>query len=318
MGIGGFLLTHIASRGINLDDGVSTGTQGVAMLKFLLATLFFALSNFAAPARAEVPTLLLTAMPDQDEATLLQRFGRLATYLQSQLGVHVRYVPARSYRWAVKAFIEDDVQLAWLGGYTGLQARRAVPGSEAIVQTTLDASFKSYFIANVSTGVSRSAHLPFEIRGRTFTFGAPDSTSGRLMPEYFIRLRFGTGPKEVFSRVGFSGDHVATLKLVQSGESEVGAIDFSVYETKKKAGDVDESKIKVIWESPTFPNNQFSIRGDVDETFGKGFKDKVKQALLDLDDKEILRFFGDSKFIPANNEQYKPIEEVARLAKLTE
>jgi phosphonate transport system substrate-binding protein len=288
------------------------------MLKFLSAAVFFVLSNFAAPARAEMPTFLFTAMPDQDEATLSQRFGRLATYLQDKLGIPVRYVPARSYRRAVKAFIENDVQLAWLGGYTGLQARQAVPGSEAIVQTTQDASFKSYFIANVSSGLNPSSDLPFEIRGRTFTFGAPDSTSGRLMPEYFIRLRFHTGPKEVFSRVGFSGDHVATLKLVQSGECEAGAIDFVVYEAKKKAGEIDEGKVKVIWESPVFPNNQFSIRGDVDETFGKSFKGKVKQALLDLNDKEILKFFDGSKFIPANNEQYKPIEEVARLANLTE
>jgi phosphonate transport system substrate-binding protein len=292
--------------------------MGGAMFKSFSAVLFLILLNFVAPARAEPPPLLFTAMPDQDEATLSQRFGRLATYLQDKLGIQVRYVPARSYLRAVKAFTANDVQLAWLGGYTGLQARKAVPGSEAIVQTTVDANFKSYFIANVSTGLGQSSTLPFQIRGKTFTFGAPDSTSGRLMPEYFIRQRFGTGPKEVFSRVGFSGDHVATLKLVQSGESEVGAIDFSVYQAKKKAGEVDESKVKVIWESPPFPNNQFSIRGDVEETFGKGFKSKLKQALLDLNDKEILNFFDGAKFIPANNEQYKPIEEVARRAKLAE
>jgi phosphonate transport system substrate-binding protein len=288
------------------------------MLKLFVAALFCLLSNFVTSARAETPALQFTAMPDQDEATLLQRFGRLATYLQGKLGVQVRYVPARSYLRAVKAFTENDVQLAWFGGYTGLQARKAVPGSEAIAQTTLDAKFKSYFIANVSTGLSPSGNLPFQIQGKTFTFGAPDSTAGRLMPEYFIRQRFGTGPKEVFSRVGFSGDHVATLKLVQSGEYDLGAVDFLIYETRKKAGEVDEGKVKVIWESPIFPNNQFSIRGDVDETFGKGFKAKVKQALLDLDDKEILSFFNGAKFIAASNEQYKPIEEVARLAKLTQ
>jgi phosphonate transport system substrate-binding protein len=287
------------------------------MLKFFPTALFFVLSNFVAPARAETPTLLFTAIPLQDEATLSQRFGRLAPYLENKLGIQVRYVPARSYPRAVKAFVENDVQLAWFGGYTGLQARQAVPGSEAIVQSVLDTHFKSYFIANVSAGLSPSDNLPSEIRGKTFTFGAPDSTSGFLMPEYFIRQRFGTGPKEVFSRVGFSGGHASTLQLVQSGDVEAGALDFAVYEAKKKAGEVDENKVKVIWKSPDFLDYQFSIRGDVDETFGKGFKGKVKQALLDLDDKEILRFFGDSKFIPANNGQYKPIEDVARLAEAT-
>lgn len=229
----------------------------------------------------------------------------------------VIYVPARSYPSAVKAFVENDVQLAYFGGYTGLQARQAAPGSEAIVQTVRDASFKSYFIANVSAGVSPSANFPLEIRGKTFTYGAPDSTSGFLMPEYFIRQGFGKGPKEVFSRVGFSGGHASTLTLVQAGDVQAGAMDFAVYEAKKKAGEVDESKVKVIWESPVFPDYQFSIRGDVDETFENGFKGKVRQALLDLDDKEILHFFNDSKFISTNNDQYKPLEDVARLAEAT-
>jgi phosphonate transport system substrate-binding protein len=287
------------------------------MFKFFPAALFFLLANFAAPARAEMPALLFTAIPYQDEATLAQRFGRLATYLQDKLGIQVIYVPARSYPRAVKAFVENDVQLAYFGGYTGLQARQAAPGSEAIVQTVRDANFKSYIIANVSAGISPSGNFPFEIQGKTFTFGAPDSTSGFLMPEYFIRQRFGKGPREVFSRVGFSGDHASTLKLVQSGDAAVGALDFAVYESKKKAGEVDESKVKVIWESPTFPDYQFSIRGDVDETFGTGFKERVRQAFLDLNDKEVLRFFNDSKFIPANNNQYKPVEDVARLAEET-
>ena len=287
------------------------------MLKFFLAALFFVLSSFVAPARAETPTLLFTAIPYQDEATLSQRFGRLAAYLQDKLGIQVAYVPARSYPRAVKAFVENDVQLAYFGGYTGVQARQAVPGSEAIAQTVRDARFKSYFIANVSAGVSPSGNLPPQVRGKTFTFGAPDSTSGFLMPEYFIRQQFGKGPKEVFSQVGFSGGHAATLKLVQSGDVAVGVMDFAVYEAQKKAGEVDESKVKVVWESPVFPDYQFSIRGDVDETFGNGFKGKVKQALLDLDDKEILRFFNDSKLIPANNEQYKPVEDVMRLAEET-
>jgi phosphonate transport system substrate-binding protein len=288
------------------------------MLKVIPAALYLAVAGFAVAPHAEAQTLMFTAQPDQDEATLAKRFGLLAGYLQSKLGVKVQYVPARSYRGAVKAFTQNDVQLAWLGGYTGLQARQSVPGSEAIVQTVQDASFKSYFIANVSAGINRSPDFPLQARGKTFTFGAPDSTSGRIMPEYFIRKRFGAGPKEVFSRVGFSGDHAATLKLVQSGECDIGAIDFIVYEAKKKAGEVDESKVKIIWESPGYPNNQFSIRGDVDKTFGNGFGVKIKQAILALDDPEILAFFGGSQFIPADNAQYRPIEEVVGLAKLTE
>jgi phosphonate transport system substrate-binding protein len=268
-------------------------------------------------ASASPPTFVFTAIPDQDETRLVERFSRFANYLAPKLGVPVKYVPVKTYPAAVSAFINNDVQLAWFGGFTGVQARHAVPGSEAIVQGAEDVSFKSYFIANSETGVKSSADFPAGIAGKTFTFGSRSSTSGRVMPEYFIRKHFaGRGPDEIFSRVGFSGDHSRTLQLVQSGAYQVGVMDYTVYEVEKKAGRVDESRVSVIWVTPTFPDYQFTIRGDVDKTFGPGFKEKVKQAILSLNDPEILGYFARSKFVPASNEEYAPIEEVAAATKL--
>jgi phosphonate transport system substrate-binding protein len=268
-------------------------------------------------ATAESPTFVFTAIPDQDETRLVERFSRFAKYLEPKLGVPVKYVPVKSYPAAVTAFINNDVQLAWFGGYTGVQARHAVPDSEAIAQGAEDVNFKSYFIANSETGLKPSKEFPAEIQGKTLTFGSRSSTSGRVMPEYFIRKHFpGKTPDEIFSRIGFSGDHSRTLQLVQSGAYQVGVMDYTVYEVEKKAGRVDESRVLVIWESPTFPDYQFTIRGDVDKQFGPGFKDKVRQAIVSLTDPEILGYFARSKFIPASNGEYAPIEEVAAATKL--
>ena len=271
----------------------------------------------SASGAAQSPTFTFTAIPDQDETRLVERFNRFAKYLEPKLGVPVKYVPMKTYPAAVTAFINNDVQLAWFGGYTGVQARHAVPGSEAIAQGAEDVNFKSYFIANSETGLKPSKDFPAAIQGKTLTFGSRSSTSGRVMPEYFIRKHFaGKQLDEIFSRVGFSGDHSRTLQLVQSGAYQVGVMDYTVYEVEKKAGRVDESRVSVIWESPTFPDYQFTIRGDVDKQFGPGFKDKVRQAILSLTDPEILGYFARSKFIPASNAQYAPIEEVAAATKL--
>ena len=277
----------------------------------LVATLI------GAPASATPPTFVFTAIPDQDETRLVERFSHFAKYLEPRLGVPVKYVPVKTYPAAVTAFINGDVQLAWFGGFTGVQARHAVPGSEAIAQGAEDVSFKSYFIANSETGLKSSPEFPAGIEGKTFTFGSRSSTSGRVMPEYFIRKHFsGRGPDEIFKRVGFSGDHSRTLQLVQSGAYQVGVMDYTVYEVEKKAGRVDESRVAVIWQTPTFPDYQFTIRGDVDKAFGPGFKEKVRQAILSLDDPEILGYFARSKFVPASNAEYAPIEEVAAATKL--
>ena len=271
----------------------------------------------AAARAAEPPSFVFTAIPDQDETRLAERFGRIAAYLHETLGVPVRYVPVKSYPAAVTSFVNGDVQLAWFGGVTGVQARAAVPGSQAIAQGAEDTAFRSYVVANAATGLKPGPSLPAALAGRTFTFGARTSTSGRVMPEYFLGQAFGgRTPEQIFARVGFSGDHSRTLQLVQSGAYEAGAVDFSVYELDRKAGKIDDAKLVVLWRSPPFPDYQWTIRGDVDATFGPGFAARVRQALLDVADPAILEPFGRSKFVPADNAEYAPVEAVAKSAGL--
>lgn len=265
---------------------------------------------------AQPASLAFTAIPDQDESRLVERFGRVATFLQAQLGVPVTYVPVKSYPAAVTAFINNQVQLAWFGGFTGVQARRAVPGSEAIAQGIEDTRFHSFFIANTRLGLARGDTLPQALAGRSFTFGARASTSGRVMPDYYIRKAFGRAPEQVFSRVGFSGDHTRTLQLVQSGAYEAGAMDYTVYDLEQKAGRVDPAQVSVIWETPAFPDYNWTVRGDVDTRFGAGFKGRLQAALTACHDPDILAQFGRTGFIPAKNADYDPVEQVAQQTEL--
>lgn len=188
--------------------------------------------------------------------------------------------------------------------------------SEAIAQGAEDVAFKSFIIANTKTGLAPSKEFPREIAGKSFTFGSRASTSGRLMPEYFIRNAFGRGPDEVFTRVGFSGDHSRTIQLVQSGAYEAGALDFTVWDLDNKAGKIDPAQVIEIWESPSFPDYQWTVRAGVNQPYGAGFKERLRAALLAIDDKAILDQFARSKFIPAKNSDYDPIEEVGKVTNL--
>ena len=255
--------------------------------------------------------LVFTAIPDQDTSRLEQRFGKIADYLSEQLGIAVRYIPVKSYSASVQAFKNNEVQLAWFGGLSGVQARLGVPGSVAIAQGAEDPDFISYFIANTSTGLAFSEKFPKGIADKTFTFGSKGSTSGRLMPEFFIRQAFEKSPDDIFKRVGFSGDHSKTLALVQSGSYEVGAMNFKVWRKEVEAGKVDPTKVQVIWRTPPYPDYNWTIRGDVDKTFGDGFIRKVQQAITDIDDPAILEAFPRARFIPADNSMYQPILDTA-------
>ena len=256
--------------------------------------------------------LVFTAIPDEDESKLKERFGPMSEYLSKTLDIEVSYVPVKSYAAAVSAFRNGQVQLAWFGALSGVQARSTVPNSQALAQGVEDQAFWTYLIAHKSTGLKVGDVIDKNMRGMTMTFGSKSSTSGRLIPEFYLTERFGESPDKVFERVGYSGNHSRTLRLVESGSYDVGAINYAVWERELAAGNFDTNAVKVIWKTPAYPNYQWSIRGDVDAQFGAGFSDEVKVALLAMDDPKLLKSFARSAFIPAQNSDYAPIKRTAQ------
>ena len=282
------------------------------MIKPLLATACAVLLLAACDSREPAQTFTFTAIPDQDESRLEQRFGKVATHLEEALGVPVKYVPVKSYPAAVTAFRNDEVQMAWFGGLSGVQARRLVPGSQAIAQGQEDTAFKSYFNAHSTTGLAPGDSLPDAFAEQpSFTFGSKGSTSGRLMPEYYFRERFGAPPQELIDKVGFSGDHSRTLSLVESGAYATGALNYQVWDQALADGEIDTDKVRVIWETPAYPDYHWTVRGDLDERFGDGFSERVTEVLLAIDDPELLEAFPRSAFVPADNDDYQAIEDTA-------
>lgn len=287
------------------------------LLACALALVYLA-APLATPARAASPTLYFSAIPNEDETRLVERFGKVGDHLSKVLGVPVAYVPVKSYPASVTAFRNDQIQLAWFGGFTGVQARNLVPGSRAIAAGAEDMAFHTYFIAHEATGLAPSDAFPKASKGRTFTFGAKTSTSGRLMPEFYIRKETGEAPEAFYARVGFSGDHTQTLKLVSTGAFEVGAIDFSVYDKAVREGAPELKTVKLIWKSPPFPDYNWMVRGDLDARFGAGFTDRLQKALLDITDPALLAAFPRKAFVPAKNADFDPVEVTARELKLLE
>jgi phosphonate transport system substrate-binding protein len=90
----------------------------------------------------------------------------------------------------------------------------------------------------------------------------------------------------------------------------MGALNFKVWDKELEAGNIDTDAVRIVWKTPAYPDYQWTIRGDVNERYGQGFKEKVRQALLELEDPELLESFPRSGFIPASNKDYAPIEAV--------
>lgn len=264
-------------------------------------------------AEAAKPGLAYSAIPDQNTTELQEKFRPLSEHLTRQLGIKVEYVPARDYQASVEMFVNGDVGLAWFGGLTGVQARERVAGARAIAQGDADPKYYSYFIANKSTGLKRSGQFPQGISAFRFTFGSESSTSGRLMPEYFIRKETGKSPQDFFKHpVGFSGSHDKTAELVASGQYQVGVVNFKVFDQRVQQKKTDPDLVRIIWQTPPYADYNWTVRPDLDTSLGAGFTQRLTAALLAIDDPKLLAALPRQRLVPASNEAYDGIRNVAR------
>lgn len=255
-------------------------------------------------------TLRISAIPDQDVSVLNRQYTAVAEYLSDATGLSVEYVPMVDYAALVTAFERGDIHLAWFGGLTGVQARAVTEGAEAFAQRPRDAEFHSKFIVQ--------ADLPVEtlqdLKGLTFTFGSESSTSGHLMPRYFLTQE-GIDPDSDFQGPpNYSGSHDRTIELVQAGAFQAGVLNESVWQQRVADGAVDLDKVREFHTTPAYFDYHWTIRGDLDEVFGAGTADKVRDAILSMgpEQQEILDLFDTDSFVPTTNENYRSIEEVAR------
>ncbi|TLM99378.1 putative selenate ABC transporter substrate-binding protein [bacterium] len=272
----------------------------------------------AQPTSAEVQPFVISAIPDQDPEKLNRLYGSLAAYLSERLGVPVEYKAVTDYTASVTALKVGDLDMVWYGGLTGVQARLQVPGAQAILQRNIDAEFHSVFIANSSSDLA-----PFEdisglasLKDHSFTFGSESSTSGRLMPQYFLK-QAGVTLQDFHGEPGFSGSHDKTIQLVEAGTYQAGVVNEQVWKTRTQNNEVDLTKVKVLWTTPAYFDYHWVIRPGVAERYGADFLANLKNAFMALDatdpqQKEILDLFGATKFVETQNSNYDKIEEVAR------
>ena len=280
-----------------------------------LTRLTFALSlsiaAFGALAQANV--LRVSAIPDEAPTELQRKFTPLGDYLKKETGMDVIFTPVTDYAAVVEGLATNKIDMAWLGGFTFVQARiRSNGGVVPIVQRAEDEVFTSKFIVPIDS----TAKTLVDLKGKTFAFGAPSSTSGSLMPRYFL-LQAGIDPEKDFKTVAFSGAHDATVAFVAASRVEAGVLNASVWEKLVESKNPNAAKVRVLATTPTFYDYNWTVRPGLDPAVTK----KLTDAFLKLDpanpvQKEILGLQRASKFIATKSSNYDGIEAAAKSAGL--
>ena len=266
---------------------------------------------FAAVAQAQ-QVFRMTAIPDESPTELARKAAPLVRYLEGKLGMKVEFTPVSDYAASVEALANKQVDMAWFGGFTFVQANVRSGGKVIpLVQREEDEKFRSVFITS-DAGIKSLADL----KGKTFSFGSQSSTSGHLMPRSFL-LDAKIDPDKDFRRVAYSGAHDATIAAVAAGKVDAGALNISVWDKFVAEKKVDPSKVRVFFTTPTYYDYNWTVHADMPAAL----REKLRQAFLDLnpntpEGKGILALQRATRFVPTRTENYKGIEAAARSAGL--
>lgn len=263
-------------------------------------------------ASAQTRPFRITAIPDESPTELARKAAPLVKYLEQRLGAKVEFTPVTDYAAAVEALANQQVDLAWFGGFTFVQALirsggKAIP----LVQREEDAQFRSVFITT-DAGIKSLADL----KGKTLSFGSQSSTSGHLMPRSFM-MNVGIDPDKDLRRVAYSGAHDATVAAVASGKVDAGALNISVWEKLVADKKVDAAKVRVFHTTPPYFDYNWTVHADMPAAQ----RERLTKAFLDLskatpEGREILELQRATRFVPTQVANYKGIESAARSAGL--
>jgi len=268
----------------------------------MLFSLLGAMPLFGAGAKDSITLALIP-----DGLPLAQKMP-LQKYLTEQMGHNVKLVTPESYTDTLEGLSNGSIDFAFLGALTYVRARAKI-GVVPLVQRSSDLQFHSLFIAGAGTSI----HNLNDVKGKKFAFGDVNSTSGHLIPYLELKqagLNAGTDYEFRYSR-----EHPATVKLVELGVVDAGAVDESVFKAMIKDGRADKNKIRVIHTSKPFVDYVFAARKGVSE----GDREKFAAALLGLREgtnDDLLKILRADRFIKANDEEYATVREIARELKL--
>lgn len=281
-------------------------------LKGAFACALATATLFSSSAFASDAVLRVSAIPDEAPTELQRKFAPLGKYLEAQTGMKVEFTPVTDYAAVVESLATKKIDLAWLGGFTYVQARIRTDGAaRPIVQRVEDARFTSRFVT-----ADPAINTLADLKGKTFAFGSPSSTSGHLMPRFFMQ-QAGIDADKDMARIAFSGAHDATVAFVAAGKAEAGVLNASVWDKLVEQKKVDTDKVRVFATTPEYYDYNWTVRGDLDPAL----VGKIADAFLKLDPanpehQEILKLQRASKFIATEPANYDGIEKAARAAGL--
>jgi phosphonate transport system substrate-binding protein len=233
-------------------------------------------SLLAAPAvraqsgwRAQHRELRLGISSAENERDAIQRQQPFQDYIQRTLGVPLRVFRSTDYAGVVEAMRSNQIEFARIGPANYALARRVMGDRVIPFGRDRDDQGETGYFSVAFVKADSPARRIEDLRGRTFAFADPNSTSGFAFPAYFLR-RAGFDPASFFSRTGFSGSHEQSVIAVLNGTYDAAATFWSNerrgnIQRMEEKGMIPAGSTRIVWTSPIIPNSPWVMRADLPE-----------------------------------------------------
>ena len=233
---------------------------------------------------AEQDTLRVGLIPNQSPEEVEAEYQPLEEYLSSELDLPVELSVPTSYNAVVEAMTSGELDLAYFGGLTYVQARERADVHPLVTEVnpiTGDTTYNSLIIVPADSDIREVEDL----RGETFAFGSPSSTSGSLYPSIMLK-EAGIDYRTDLANSTYTGGHDATAQAVANGSVDAGGLEDRILYDLQEEGVIDEDDIRVISESDPIEGYPWVVREALDD----GLKEDLVQAFLDIENRELLSF----------------------------
>ncbi len=254
----------------------------------------------------------------ESTSNLKEQWVPLMKDMEAALGMKVKPFFAPDYAGVIEAMRFGKVHVAWFGNKSGMEAVDR-SGGEVFVQTSkADGSqgYYSHIITHVDNKEINKLEDMFKCdKSLNFGIGDPNSTSGFLVPSYYVFAQNGIDPKKCFKTVR-NANHETNLMATANKQVHVAANNSEQIGRSMKKVPEAAANIKVIWTSPLIPSDPMVYRKDM----SKELKSRIKAFFLGygrLGDvahaKEVLGGISDGQglFMESNNTQLYPVRQLA-------
>lgn len=251
---------------------------------------------------------MIGVLPDQSAEQLVEKYTPLVNYLADRTSLGIELVIPDTYESMLDDFSAHRMHIANFGGLTFTEAERR-DNAEPLVMRDVDLTFASCYLVS-STDRRRSID---EFEGETLSFGPRLSTSGHLMPRYFLQTA-GLNPEAFFASVRYSSGHDATASRVRSGEVVIGVANCVIVGAMISDGRLGQDEVRILETTPGYVDYVWAVQENLDPTL----KALLSAAFMDLDPtypehQETLRRLGANAYLPASRNDFDDVRRAARL-----